>query len=454
MQPFDRFNDWLDQFPRVRFATFAQPTPAFRACGIAGFYLAIVVTLATGLGRGRDLAVLALLCAVCGCSFYAYAHARRWLVGRETIVLLEHVWFALACAAGALAALHEPMMGYLDNVVCGLTVFLASGRLGCFLVGCCHGLPASCGVRYGEAHARDGFPQELVGVRLFPVQLIEALALAVFGVVCVFFALLAVEGSALYFFLLSYAVLRFGLEAIRADLRPTLLGISQARWMAIAQCAIVVALFEREHPRVTALAILGAICGLLFLGMLGRGLFGVRARALRRSHLQALRDAARTPEGDEPVAVRGPQGFSVAASSGGRIVSVSAPAGAYDLPLLCDVTCAAFPELDVASAVLTGAGILVAELPRGIPETKPSINPRGGFRLFAHLARQAQGGDAELGPRERAFHSPNESRVSQIVLSNTAALDSSPAIAAPEGAMPSAGRQAYFSSVSPPQGER
>jgi hypothetical protein len=38
--------------------------------------------------------VLAVLCAVCGLSFFVYAFGRRALTGNERLILLEHVWFA------------------------------------------------------------------------------------------------------------------------------------------------------------------------------------------------------------------------------------------------------------------------------------------------------------------------------------------------------------------------
>ena len=66
----------------------------------------------------------------------------------------------------------------LDVTALGLGVFLTCGRCGCLMVGCCHGKPFRWGVRYGEAHAREGFPAVYVGARLFPVQALEAVIVA------------------------------------------------------------------------------------------------------------------------------------------------------------------------------------------------------------------------------------------------------------------------------------
>src|SRR5205814_4043000 len=95
----------LDTLPR---AVVGYGAPAFRTCGVVGLYLALVTLLAGGLLAGRSLVVVAALAAVCCGSFFGYALLRRRLTGAENLVLLEHVWIALACAAATLAALREP----------------------------------------------------------------------------------------------------------------------------------------------------------------------------------------------------------------------------------------------------------------------------------------------------------------------------------------------------------
>ena len=107
-------NAWLDRLPRTRFGAGSREAPAFRSLGVAGYYAALVVTLGGGLLVGRSILTLAVVSAVCALSFFGWAHLRRLMTGREHLVLLEHVWVALLCAWGALAAMGEPVLPYLD----------------------------------------------------------------------------------------------------------------------------------------------------------------------------------------------------------------------------------------------------------------------------------------------------------------------------------------------------
>src|SRR5439155_22019386 len=78
-------------------------------------------------------------------------------------------------AALLLWLLGQPLLPYLDLTILGIGMFLACGRVGCLMVGCCHGRPHSWGVRYKQEHADAGFAPYYVGVRLFPIQAVESL---------------------------------------------------------------------------------------------------------------------------------------------------------------------------------------------------------------------------------------------------------------------------------------
>ena len=94
-------------------------------------------------------------------------------------------------------------------------LFHTFGRIGCFLGGCCYGIPCSVGFIY----TRSLFP-EADGVRRFPVQLLEA---------AFDFALFLL---ALY--LGIYSVGRFFLESLRGDdYRGFLWGLSTSQWISI-----------------------------------------------------------------------------------------------------------------------------------------------------------------------------------------------------------------------------
>src|SRR5262249_4271117 len=70
-------NELLDGLPRTRFGRASCEVPAFRTCGVTGFYIGVVLTLGAALLTGRSLLVTTTLCAVCGVSFFVYAYVRR-----------------------------------------------------------------------------------------------------------------------------------------------------------------------------------------------------------------------------------------------------------------------------------------------------------------------------------------------------------------------------------------
>ena len=105
------------------------------------------------------------------------------------------------------------------------------GRIGCFFAGCCYGAPSE---KYGVYfEALGGAPQ---GVKLFPIQLVEAgINFVVFAVLMVLaikkvFKLGGITGA----YLSVYAIERFILEFFRYDsIRGGLLGISTSQWISI-----------------------------------------------------------------------------------------------------------------------------------------------------------------------------------------------------------------------------
>ena len=348
----DGLNRWLDRLPRTRVGLGGREAPAFRTCGITGFYVGVILTMGAGFLGRRSLLALAGVLAVCAFSFFAWALARRAVTGYEELVLLEHVWFAEVCSAAFCAAIGVPVLAHLDAVAVGLCCFLAAGRVGCLLVGCCHGRPSSTGIVYDAQSVGH-----LAGVRLFPVQAIEAFGLAVIGVTGLAAMPFARPGDVMAWFLIAYAVMRFGLEGIRGDDRPHALGLSQARWMAMAETAVAIAVVEgREHAldlssRTLAPAVL--LLG-LFAVTVGRWIFGRERRLLRGSHRAEALAAWAELRGSlgHAVAVRRTSaGLSLALSHAedGRLLHLSASltAGPHDLALLCDLVAPLVPRARV-----------------------------------------------------------------------------------------------------------
>jgi prolipoprotein diacylglyceryltransferase len=380
-------NAWFDTLPVTRVGKHGREQPTFLACGVTGFYLALIALFGAGLLTGKSMLVLAAVAMVAALSFFVYTYVRRWIVGRESLVLLEHVWFALACEALLLYWTHQPVLAYLDLVAVALCPFLAAGRLGCTLVGCCHGHPSSLGIRYTEECAADGFSSHLVGVRLLPVPLIEGVGLLLIGGVGLAAIPHAGPGKVFTWYLIAYSVIRFGLEGLRGDERPHLIGLSQARWMSIVEAGFAISMDGQHH------ATPAVVVTLLILAISLLGFWWWRhphRRLLDSSHVtevhRFIRDAAsripmplpllRTTSGNVGIAV------STGADDGTEWVHVSiALAGERsDLPLLCELAARALPGLSPNRTGFADNRVLhiVAPLPMadGVPTDDNELHRR------------------------------------------------------------------------------
>ncbi len=139
---------------------------------------------------------------------------------------------------------------YVDIYAAVVPLGHAFGRVGCFFAGCCYGIPCRFGVVYESTVGTTP-----VGVRLLPIQLIEAAALLV-----LFFVLLAlvVKKKRLlttFVYCISYPLMRFVLEFFRGDSeRGLFLGISTSQYVSIAivmatiACTIIYKRFLFESP--------------------------------------------------------------------------------------------------------------------------------------------------------------------------------------------------------------
>jgi hypothetical protein len=402
----ERLNRWLEGLPRTRFGAFGE-MPAFRACGVAGFYVALMTALTAAALTGRSLVVMAGLAAVCAVSFFLYTWLRRWIARRESLVLMEHVWFALAASSAALWACGLPISPYLDCVSLALCPFLAAGRCGCLLVGCCHGKPARVGIVYGASFVETGFPRVFAGVRLFPVQALEGIAIAGMGLLLAIALPFAPPGAVFCAFLAIYALLRFATEGLRADPRPHLFGLSQARWMAVAQvgAALWIAGGPLRIPGMIFLAVF--LTGALIAGSLRRA-----RRLAGRSHVREVRrlveNGAAMPEIN--LTSRG-VGVAVSRMSGGALhVSLSLSGARAEIPLLCQIAARALPGADPRSARAGHRGVLHVMVPA--KQDGNSLTVRGdGLRSAAMYAAASESSPVETyhEPRDPAwyFAAPN-----------------------------------------------
>jgi prolipoprotein diacylglyceryltransferase len=211
--------------------------------GTAGLVLAVALVMALVTARGLSRAVEGVVVVAAVGLLVALTAAFKVFTGEERLTSYHHQLSVLAVISGLLWVLGRPVLAHADVTMLGVGVFLSFGRVGCFRAGCCYGRPGGRGVRYGVAHADAGFPRCLVGVRLFPVQLVEAAWLALVVLIGAGLVLSgAAPGAALAWYLVAYASGRFVLEFWRGDAdRPHLAGFSEAQWTGVGVTVAVAA---------------------------------------------------------------------------------------------------------------------------------------------------------------------------------------------------------------------
>ncbi len=130
------------------------------------------------------------------------------------------------------------LVNYLEIYAAVLPLGHAFGRVGCFFGTCCYGIPSDFGVIYNETLGVTP-----LGVKLFPVQLVEAACLLVlFEVLMFLFFRCRRNGVVTLTYCFSYSVIRFTLEFLRGDAeRGALLGLSTSQWISILMALAAIA---------------------------------------------------------------------------------------------------------------------------------------------------------------------------------------------------------------------
>lgn len=300
--------------------------PAYGAWGAAGFALAIVLHLALTREQGLALVTAALLIPVGAATSFAVALGTKIVTGEERHRYLHHEIAFLVTFPLALWLAGAPVLAHLDTVLLGLGTVLGFGRVGCLMAGCCHGKPAAFGPRYGDEHVAGGFSPELAGVRLFPVQLVEAvlvLGLVAAGVVAVVAG--APAGTAAGLYVVGYGAIRFALEYLRGDsVRAYWRGFSHVQWTLLAVTAVTIAL-EAAGALPFVLWHVLALAGMVVAMLATRGRTGIG----HPRHLAELASAVRLVESSGELRVRTTSlGVSV---SGGVIERDGAPVRHYSV---------------------------------------------------------------------------------------------------------------------------
>ena len=198
---------------------------------ISGVSLGIFLTWFTGL----SVPIIMLLAVIGAGILFGFTYLFKIITGRENIVYYHHEIGIMLTCWFILFFLDLPILPYLDIVLLGIGTFLAFGRWGCYSVGCCHGRPGSHGVIYSQAHAMAGFPKYYVGVRMFPIQLVESFWVGIVVCTGTYLVLHGVRpGTIVVVYTIIYGAARFFFEFFRGDAdRPYIHGFSEAQWTTL-----------------------------------------------------------------------------------------------------------------------------------------------------------------------------------------------------------------------------
>ncbi|MDQ3367187.1 MAG: prolipoprotein diacylglyceryl transferase [Myxococcota bacterium] len=252
---------------------------------VLGFVGYLAASILVGLLAAREALPLSerlVVLLVPPIALVVVVRVTSWYRRRERIVFYHVTASAVlgAMLVGGVLGLRTLVIA--DLVVIGVALFLAFGRLGCFHVACCYGRIATWGVRYRDAHARQGLPRRLVGRTLLPVQLVEACASALLAIAGVL-VMDRGAGTATVVFVIGYAHVRFLLELARGDGgRPYYGGLSEAQWVA-ATSAVIAAAWARTGAGLVAAGVLASAAGVIALRQRRPG-----ARLRTPQHLEEL----------------------------------------------------------------------------------------------------------------------------------------------------------------------
>lgn len=286
----------MDNLAKPEIRLFRWHLSAFQAFGYTGLGLAILTTMILIVLLGLSPWVMVGVIGIAILTFSGLAMVTKIITGEEQLIYYHHEIAIMIMATIFLKMMNQPILPYLDITILGIGAFLVCGRVGCLMVGCCHGRPNELGVCYRKEHASAGFPNYLVGVRLFPIQAVESLW--VFGVVLtglIFMLTGSLPGEVLAWYVITYGIGRSCFESARGDTaRPYHWGFSAAQWTSvILMCAIVCAELAGMLPLHTWHIVPSAAMILTMVAVASARRFGqtVRYKLLDPRHVREIAEA-------------------------------------------------------------------------------------------------------------------------------------------------------------------
>ena len=270
--------------------------PAFQAFGSTGLVLAIGTTIALVVFLGLSPWIMIGLICLSMLTFLGLAMVTKIMTGEEQLIYYHHEIAIMIVAALFLKIICQPVLPYLDITVLGIGAFLVCGRIGCLMVGCCHGRPHQWGVCYCHEHVDAGFTPYYEGVRLFPIQAVESVwVLFIVATGSILVLTTRLPGEALAWYVVNYDIGRFIFEFARGDAeRPYYGGFSQGQWISVFLMGAVAVgevagmlPFHQWHIFTTAGIVLTMICLALARQFRGKG----RHQLLNPRHVREIAEA-------------------------------------------------------------------------------------------------------------------------------------------------------------------
>lgn len=138
---------------------------------------------------------------------------------------------------------------YLQHCTGCIPIAHGFGRIGCYLVGCCHGIPYDG--RFSVVYSNSLYAPN--GVRLLPVQLLEAFGELTIGLFLLCSSKKRTGLSAIITYVILYSGLRFFLEYLRGDLvRGSLYGFSTSQLISFIIFVMGLGILLREKRKKAA----------------------------------------------------------------------------------------------------------------------------------------------------------------------------------------------------------
>ena len=183
-------------------------------------------------------------------SFYLNPPSNMLIDFRTGFTFYGSLLFAFPLALWFFIKEKWPVWPMLDRLAISATIIHSFGRMGCFLAGCCFGVPTDqpWGVTFTHDHSQAPLHQSLHPTQLYSVLLIAS----IFVVLMMFKRHKRFEGQLFFLYILLYAFGRGVIEIFRGDLRRGLIiegWLSHSQLISLILIMLVVWAYVRFYKK-------------------------------------------------------------------------------------------------------------------------------------------------------------------------------------------------------------